>query len=1149
MVSLRGGVVVNISVFRRALSALIVGATALSVSLATVPQATAIGAGQQPRFERSIGGQGRPGVFAWGVQYNPVTEEVLVGDYLNFKIRRYDKQGNALGDFYRPNHLGQPYSIAVDPRDGAIYVAELKDNPLTAAIAKYDKFGNYLYAANASLSSSTGNRFRAFYPVWMTVEEDTGELWLLDSHYQNLGPPGTGLSEENPPRLLSLMFDDATQTVAENAAWPVTPPGTGPTNQARIYGVDISDDNILYFSDAWNRRAYTYAKDGTYLSTFAQTQTGGDNRGVAVSEATDRVYIVDAENSDVDMFRLDGSYVGSFGSEGSGPGQFAGGGRQIDIDDDGNLWVGDFGGFEVEKYTPTGTPILTAPSPARKPPVGLLAQPRDVSVDDTNGDVWVADSWGQRFQRFSSTGASLGAWGQRGPGGPFDMNYPRHIAVQPATATTPKRIWVVNERGHHLQIYNAPTTTTGAPTYVRQVGQIGSDDTDNGHFRWPGDVEFFTRPDGRMAALITDRMAASVKVLDAVTFEEIDMSPTDPDPNRNFIPVIAAGTAVDPATGRIYIGGGTRVSVYDQTGTLVTTFGSSGTGNGQFRDIQDLTWSNGQLYVADEAAARIQVFNPDGTFVTKWGQTFGSQPYEFKGPAGMDSDANGRIYVADSGNDRIQVFNSNAVRQNETVVPAPPVVTAPAQQAVLPLGSVTFTGTATDGVAVGQVEISVKNADTGLWWNAANASWEAGPTSSLAAWTASSAPATSVNWRFVFPGTAKLGRYIAEIKTRDHAGNISSIVVRTFAMTGATPPPVPPSSLDTTRPDGTLQFPAPPPQPAASLPLGVVHFSGNATDNVGVNVVKIAIKDNATGRWWSGTGSTGFGTAFRSFDATLATPLGTSTGWTWDWTPRVAGAYTIQVDTRDAAGNVDGSKPNVVFNVTTEAPDLIAPDTAISTPAAGATVPTGNYQITGSATDDKRVVAVRLSINNTLGQFWNGTAWTNSPSTVNATLTGGGTPAATWTYNFAGTAGDYVVTATAVDASNNGDPEPPSRAFTMAGAADTQAPSPSVTAPAAVNATAPLPDVVIAGNVTDNVGTTAVRITIQDTVSKLWWTGSGWGAITQVPTVVAAPGATSTTWSYLFSPPAAGNYGYQVTAVDAAGNVSAKTGWRTVTLQ
>ena len=89
----------------------------------------------------------------------------------------------------------------------------------------------------------------------------------------------------------------------------------------------------------------------------------------------------------------------------------------------------------------------------------------------------------------------------------------------------------------------------------------------------------------------------------------------------------------------------------------------------------------------------------------------------------------------------------------------------------------------------------------------------------------------------------------------------------------------------------------------------------------------------------------------------------------------------------------------------------------------------------------------------------------------------------------------------------------------------------------------------ITGTSTDAVGTTAVRITIQDTVSKQWWTGSGWGPITQVPTVLASPGSTNTTWSYDFNPPAAGKYGYQVTAVDQAGNVSAKTAWRTVTMQ
>lgn len=1124
-------------------------ASVLTFSVGSGPASAVLASGQQPRFERSIGGQGRPGVFAWGVQYNPISQEVLVGDYLNFKIRRYDKQGNALGDFYRSDPMGQPYSIAVDPNDGAIYVAELKDNPLTAAIVKYDRFGNFLYVANASLTSSTGNRFRAFYPVWLTVEEDTGDVWVLDSHYQNLST--TSLNEENPPRLLQLHFNDATQTVDELGAWPVTPPGTSTTNQARLYGIDITDDNIIYMTDAWNRRAYTYGRDGTYLSTFATTQTGGDNRSITVNEELDRVYIVDAEHSDVDMFRRDGSYVGSFGSEGNGPGQFAGGGRQIAIDDEDNLWVGDFGGFEVEKYTSTGTPILRAPIPARKPPVGYLAQPRDVAVDDATGEVWVADSWGQRFQHFSATGASLGAFGQRGPGGPFDMNYPRHIAVQPATATTPKRLWVVNERGHHLQVYNYPTTPTGTPTYVRQVGQIGSDDTDNGHFRWPGDVEFYTRPSGQQIAIITDRMALSVKVIDATTFAEIDMTPADPNPDSNFIPVTGSGTAVDPATGNIWIGNGTRIRVYDQAGTLMATYGASGTGLGQFQDIADLSFCNGQMFVVDEQQAKVSAVNLDGTFVARWGQTFGQNPYDFKGPVGIDCDAQGRLYVADSGNDRIQVFNTNTTRIFEALAPAVPVVNAPAQSSVQPLGSVTMTGTATDNVSVGNVEISVQNADTGLWWDSSDASWEAVKTSSLASYTATTAPATSVSWRFVFPGVARDGRYLAEVRTRDHNGNVSQPVVRSFAMTGATPPPLPPpTTADIVRPDGRLQFPAPPPQLAASLPLGLVRFTGDASDNVGVTSVRVALKNNANGRWWTGSGTTGFSTTYTTWETTLAAPGATSTGWTWDWTPRAAGAYTLTVEARDAGGNVDSSRPNVVFNVTTEAPDTIAPDTEITAPAEGTSLPTGSLTMTGAATDDKQVTAVRLTITNGSGQYWTGSSWSSTATAVNATVSGSGTPSVTWSYPFTGgAAGSYTVVAAAVDASNNTDATPATRSFTMAGSADTTAPSPSVTSPAAINATAPLPSVTIGGNVTDNTGTTAVLISIQDTVSKQWWTGSGWGAFSAIPTPLASPGAASTTWSYEFTPTGGGRYGFQVTATDGAGNTSPKTAWRTVTLQ
>ena len=222
------------------------------------------------------------------------------------------------------------------------------------------------------------------------------------------------------------------------------------------------------------------------------------------------------------------------------------------------------------------------------------------------------------------------------------MNYPRHIAVQPATATTPKRIWVVNERGHHLQVYNAPTTATAA----HRPTSAGRPDRQRRHrqrhFRWPGDVEFAPSARRTQVAIITDRMASSVKVINAVTFAEIDMTPTVDDPDANFIPVAGSGTAVDPATGNIWIGNGTRIRVYSQTGTLVATYGASGTALGQFQDISDLTTATARCTSSTRGPAKVTVANLDGTFATRWGATFGQNPDSFKGPAGIDCDVNGR---------------------------------------------------------------------------------------------------------------------------------------------------------------------------------------------------------------------------------------------------------------------------------------------------------------------------------------------------------------------------------------------------------------------------------------------------------------------------------------------------------------------------
>ena len=52
---------------------------------------------------------------------------------------------------------------------------------------------------------------------------------------------------------------------------------------------------------------------------------------------------------------------------------------------------------------------------------------------------------------------------------------------------------------------------------------------------------------------------------------------------------------------------------------------------------------------------RIQVFDPQGRFLRKWGSE-GSGEGEFIRPQGLAIDSDGDVYVSDQGNHRILVF-------------------------------------------------------------------------------------------------------------------------------------------------------------------------------------------------------------------------------------------------------------------------------------------------------------------------------------------------------------------------------------------------------------------------------------------------------------------------------------------------------------
>jgi sugar lactone lactonase YvrE len=86
-----------------------------------------------------------------------------------------------------------------------------------------------------------------------------------------------------------------------------------------------------------------------------------------------------------------------------------------------------------------------------------------------------------------------------------------------------------------------------------------------------------------------------------------------------------------------------------------------GTGDGQFQYPKDVAVdSSGNVYVADTSNCRIQKYDSEGNFLTKWG-SYGSGDGEFYFPVSIavySSDEESYVYVADNNNKRIQKFDS-----------------------------------------------------------------------------------------------------------------------------------------------------------------------------------------------------------------------------------------------------------------------------------------------------------------------------------------------------------------------------------------------------------------------------------------------------------------------------------------------------------
>jgi DNA-binding beta-propeller fold protein YncE len=477
--------------------------------------------------------------------------------------------------------------------------------------------------------------------------------------------------------------------------WAVGTQGTGVGQFSEPRDVAVDATGHIYVADTMNKRIVVLQSDGTGWTSFSGPSSNPMGTPMGLSISGGKIYVADAGQNVIRVFDLAGTQtlkivsVGAcsltgirdadadaagniygagyttnkivkfnpagtlcmkaWGTKGSGDGQFkAPYGVRVAYDPVMNVqrvYVADSNNERVQVFKLTGGYVNKVGLPGEPDQPGTLTQLRRVAVA-ADGDIWTADLWGWRLERFDRTPTGW-TYGNQTIGTPLPAPTSTHVFHEVRGIDVNGDVIAADDTVHHREVLMSASTGALQST----CGDRGST---LGEFNWPRGVAW---DESTGELWVADTKQYRIQVINPSTCEAVDVFGSKGAGFEQFNWVYAVAIRQSDGIAVIADGKNNRIKIYDVASHQpLAVYGTKGGGPGRFREPQGIAVDpvTDHVYVADTGNNRIAELSVSGSGAVTWVRSIAGG---FLGPTGVAADADGRIYVADTMNDRVAVVS------------------------------------------------------------------------------------------------------------------------------------------------------------------------------------------------------------------------------------------------------------------------------------------------------------------------------------------------------------------------------------------------------------------------------------------------------------------------------------------------------------